>query len=213
MFKAVFAHIAALVSLMLSACAGERPAPDTPPTLDTAPAPRQDSAAKFAVYETERLFGLPRDELVAWLATDPSGSDTGFGRIVAAMEETPRIKKPVRSTALEGQWPEDGAVRRLTFSDGHHVLERVLANELPERFAYQVWGYTTSAGRNLDYAIGEQRFEALSDGRTRMVWTYSLKPDAGFKRPFVQRFVDEDMRPLMDEALDRVMAQSAKVPS
>ena len=124
------------------------------------------------------------------------------------MEETDNIKKPVDVVVLSGNWPEEGAVRRLEFSDGHYTLERVIENDFPTLFHYQVWDFTTAAGNNLDYAIGQQVWEEMESGQSKLTWTYSLRPNAGYKRFFVQRFVDNDMQPLMDNALDKVQAQA-----
>ncbi|MEL6363102.1 MAG: hypothetical protein AAFR21_18710, partial [Pseudomonadota bacterium] len=97
---------------------------------------------------------------------------------------------------------------RLEFSDGHYTLEQVLENDFPTLFRYQVWDFTAAAGNNLEYAVGQQAWEVLPDGRSKLTWTYSLKPNAGYKRFFVQRFVNNDMRPLMENALDVVKAQA-----
>ncbi|MEL7540234.1 MAG: SRPBCC family protein, partial [Pseudomonadota bacterium] len=152
------------------------------------------------IYETERIFNAPLESLRAFIEDG--------NKIIAAMEETDNIKKPVDTVVVHGIWPEEGAVRRLEFSDGHYTLERVLENDHPTLFRYQVWDFTAAAGNNLDYAVGQQAWEARPDGTSKLTWTYSLKPNAGYKRFFVQRFVNNDMRPLMDNALDVVKAQA-----
>lgn len=124
------------------------------------------------------------------------------------MEETDNIKKPVDVVVLSGNWPAVGAVRRLEFSDGHYTLERVIENDFPVLFRYQVWGFTSAAGNNLDYAISQQSWKEIQPGQSQLTWTYSLRPNASYKRFFVQRFVDNDMQPLMNNALDRVQAKA-----
>ncbi|MEM9177004.1 MAG: nuclear transport factor 2 family protein, partial [Myxococcota bacterium] len=153
-----------------------------------------------AVYETTRTFAAPLVPLRRWIEEE--------NRIVAAMEETERIRKPVGVEVLHGTWPEPGAVRRVELADGHFVLERVLVNDFPALFRYQVWNYTSAAGKSLSYAVGQQAWEVAPGGGATLTWTYRLKPDAFYKRPFVQRFVDEDMRPLMDRALDAVQRRA-----
>ncbi len=190
--------IVPLVAIAATACAGSVAPPSEPPQY-TGTAPDL-SGGQYAVYETERIFIAPLEPLRAFIEDG--------NKIVAAMEETDNIKKPVDVVVLSGTWPEEGAVRRLEFSDGHYTLERVLENDFPTLFRYQVWNFTAAAGNNLDYAYGQQAWEALPDGRSKLTWTYSLKPNAGYKRFFVQRFVNNDMRPLMENALDVVKAQA-----
>lgn len=187
-----------LFAVAVPACAGTVAPPSEPPQYSgTAPAP---SGGNYAVYETERVFNAPLEPLRAFIEDG--------NKIVAAMEETDSIKKPVDVVVVSGTWPEEGSVRRLEFSDGHYTLERVLENNFPTLFRYQVWDFTAAAGNNLDYALGQQAWEVLPDGRSKLTWTYSLKPNAGYKRFFVQRFVNNDMRPLMENALDVVKAQA-----
>lgn len=190
---------AALVGgLLLSACVGTVEPPSKPPTY-TGAAP-EISGGPYATYEAVRVFDAPLEPLRRYIEDG--------NKIVAAMEETDNIKKPVDVVVLFGDWPEEGAVRRLEFSDGHFTLERVLENDFPTLFRYQVWNFTAAAGKNLDYAVGQQAWEVLPDGQSQLTWTYSLRPNAGYKRFFVQRFVNNDMRPLMDNALDTVQAQA-----
>lgn len=184
-------------SLSLTAC-GDNSPPETPPT-NTANYP-EITEGKYAVYETERVFNAPLVPLRRFIEDG--------NKIVAAMEETDRIKKPVDVVVLEGTWPEEGSVRRVELSDGHFAMERVLVNDFPTLFRYQVWDFTAAAGNNLDYAIGQQSWEVLDNGQSKLTWTYSLRPNAGYKRVFAQRFVDNDMRPLMENALDTVKDQA-----
>jgi len=172
--------------------------PNVPPGLD-APVPLIDDRG-LVTYKTTRVFEGPL-EPVRWFIEDGS-------KIVAAMEETDRIRKPIEITVLKGTWPEVGSIRRLKFSDGHFTLERVLENKFPHLFRYQVYAYTSAAGQNIAYAIGQQRWERISESQSKLEWTYSLKPNAFYKKPFVDSFVNSDMKPLMENALDRVKAQA-----
>ena len=195
---------AAALALLLGAC-GDRPPPASTIAFDGR-VPSIEADARYASFTLERDFDVPRDVLMPWM--------TETTRMVDAMEETENIKKPVAIDVLSGTWPEDGAVRRVTLSDGHQTLERVVANRLPESFEYQIWNFTTSAGGNLDYALGTQvwsEVDADGDGtadETRLVWTYALLPNAGFKRRFVQSFVNNDIEPFLSGAADRVVAKA-----
>ena len=198
--RAIISIIAttAVVAVGFSACTSTVSPPSSPPEY-TGIAPEL-TGGKYAVYETERVFNAPLEPLRAFIEDG--------NKIVAAMEETDNIKKPVDVVVVSGTWPQEGSVRRLEFSDGHYTLERVLENDFPTLFRYQVWDFTAAAGNNLDYALGQQAWQVLPDGRSKLTWTYSLKPNAGYKRFFVQRFVNNDMRPLMEKALDVVKFQA-----
>lgn len=187
-----------LISI-LGACASNVAPPSQPPIYEKGTAP-QLKDGPYAVYEAERIFNAPLEPLRLFIEDG--------NKIVAAMEETENIKKPVDVVVLSGTWPEEGAVRRLEFSDGHYTLERVLKNEFPTVFRYQVWDFTAASGKHLDYALGQQSWEVLPDGQSKLTWTYKLRPNAGFKRPIVQRFINTDMKPLMENALDVVVEQA-----
>lgn len=189
--------VVALTALCLIGCSETRLPPEVPPAY-TGEAP-EITEGKYAVYETERIFNAP---LIAVRRYIEDGN-----KIVSAMEETDNIKKPVDVVVLSGTWPETDSVRRLEFSDGHYALERVIKNDFPTLFRYQVWNFTAAAGDNLEYAVGQQAWTELDAGRSKLVWTYSLRPNADYKQFFVQRFVNNDMRPLMDRALDAVKKQ------
>lgn len=187
------------LALTLVACAGTVAPPDVLPSdVTTYPEITNKGYASHIVVQE---FNVPREWLRNWL-----NEDTHF---VNAMEETENIKKPVEITILSGTWPEPGATRRVVLSDGHATLERVIQNDYPGLFQYQIWGLTSKAGQNLSYVLGTQIYEPINDGAgTRLNWTYALKPDAGFKKPFVSRFVNSDIRPFLDNAAAKVARQA-----
>ncbi len=195
MNRSVFA-LTTFFAALLAACASRQP-PEIPPAL-TAPPVIEEGF--HATYQTTRVFNAPLTPLRNWIDAEQ--------RIVGAMEETAQIKKPVDAVVLSGEWPEAGSARRLEFSDGHYVFERVLVNDFPHLFRYQVWGYTSSAGDNLAYAIGEQRWRVTDEGQSALTWTYRLRPKSRLRAPFIRFFVRNDMRPLMDNALDKVKAEA-----
>ncbi len=189
--------VVVFASATLSACSSTKAPPENPPQY-TGQAPEL-SGKGYASHVATRVFNAPIEPLREYIQEEH--------RIVAAMEETDDIKKPVDLVYLHGDWPEEGAVRRLEFSDGHYALERVLKNDYPTYFQYQVWSFTNAAGSNLKYATGIQEWRDLGDERTEMTWTYKAKPNAGYKHFFVQRFVSNSLKPLMENALDVVQVQ------
>lgn len=188
----------ALILFTLSACTSRVAPPSAPPIYQgTAPIVKE---GRYAVYETERVFNAPLEPLRAFIEDS--------NKIVSAMEETENIKKPVDVVVLSGTWPEEGSVRRIEFSDGHYTLERVLKNDFPTLFRYQVWDFTAASGQHLDYALGQQAWEVLPNRQSRLKWTYKLRPNASFKKSIAQRFINSDMKPLMENALDVVVKQA-----
>lgn len=186
------------IGMALAACSSNPAPPASPPPLTEAP-PIEEGW--HATYRTTKVFDAPLEPLLAWLSSPEEP-------LLAAMEETDRIKKPVDLKVVKGTWPEVGAVRWLKFSDGHYTYERVLVSELPRRFQYQVFGLTGDAANHITYARGQQEWRALPDGRTELVWTYELRPNSIIKRPFVQGFLDNDMKPFMEGALDRLAVRA-----
>lgn len=188
-----------LATLSLGACAGNPTAPGSAPAL-TEPPPLENGW--HASYSTVQVFDAPIAPLQAWLSSAEEP-------LISRMEETDRIKKPVAMRVVKGSWPDVGATRWIRFSDGHYTYERVLVNKLPRFFQYQVFAFTGEASRHITYARGQQEWRSLPDGRTELTWTYQLRPNSIVKRPFVQGFLDNDMKPFMDGALDRTAAAAS----
>jgi len=192
--------ISAMLTVVLSACVTQVRPPESEPT--TYKEPPQIVDRGYAVYEAKRVFKAPLVALRKWIEKD--------SKIVAAMEETDRIKKPVDTKVVSGTWPEVGSVRWIKFSDGHYVFERVLVNDFPTLFRYQVWDHSSSVAKNISYAVGQQSWQVLRSGEAELTWTYKLQPKGFIRKPFVQNFVNQNMRPLMDSALDKIVEQSEK---
>ncbi|MEM6474740.1 MAG: SRPBCC family protein [Pseudomonadota bacterium] len=184
-------------SLSLIACTSNPAPPGAPPELTAPPAL---SDGWHAVFQTTKVIDAPLEPLQAWIGAS--------NEIVAAMEETDQIKKPVEVKVVSGIWPEEGSVRWLKFSDGHYTYERVLENNLPASFDYQVWGITSSASDHITYARGRQDWRTLADGTSEFTWTYTLRPNSIIKRPFVSGFLSSDMKPFMEGAIGRMAAKA-----
>jgi hypothetical protein len=74
-----------------------------------------------------------------------------------------------------GPWGGVGERRIVDLSDGSQTTEQVLETTPGERFRYEVWDYSTAAGKPIAYALGEFVFKALDGGRTEIVWTYAFR--------------------------------------
>lgn len=192
MRKHIFLSLIAAIGF--AACSSVEP-PETPPTDVTSYPPLADDGYASTTIVADYPMMLP--ELRSWLADG--------NKIVALMESTENIAKPADTVYFTGEWPEAGATRRVELEDGHFVLERVLSNT-PERFEYQIWAMTNAAGKNVDHIHGIQAFEQLPNGNTQLSWTYKVRPNAGFKRPLVQRFVNKEITPFLTMAVDNTVA-------
>ena len=191
-----------IATVILAACSSIEP-PSTPPTdFSTYPALADSGYAETTI---SRDFPMELTTLRAFL-------DEG-NRIVANFEPTESIAMPVDTVYFDGEWPDVGATRRVEQEDGHFVLERVLVSQ-PDRFEYQIWGFTGAVGNNVDHVHGVMEFIPLGDDQTRMNWSYKVKPNAGWKRPLVQRFVNRQITPFLTTSIDKTLEQAeARVAS
>ncbi|MGB3456904.1 MAG: SRPBCC family protein [Litorimonas sp.] len=192
-------HLVSLVAAaLMAACSSTIAPPAVPPSdITSYPALAEDGYAAFTIT---RDFPMELTELRIFLEED--------NRMVANFEPTDAIAMPVDTVMLSGDnWPEVGAARRVEQDDGHFVLERVLVSQ-PDRFEYQIWGFTGDVGNNVEHVHGVMEFVPVGDRETRMNWTYKVKPDAGWKRPLVQRFVDKEIEPFLTGSIDKTLEQA-----
>ncbi|GLQ21923.1 hypothetical protein ACFFUB_08625 [Algimonas porphyrae] len=189
-------HVPLIAAALLTACSNVEP-PSTPPAdFTTYPALSESGYAETTI---SRDFPMKLTQLRTFLDED--------NRIVANFEPTDTISMPVDTVYFDGDWPEVGATRRVEQDDGHFVLERVLVSQ-PDRFEYQIWGFTGAVGNNVDHVHGVMEFLPIGDSQTRMNWSYKVKPNAGFKRVLVQRFVNKEITPFLTTSLDKTLAQA-----
>ncbi|MEM0928628.1 MAG: hypothetical protein AAGI89_04965 [Pseudomonadota bacterium] len=187
-----------LIALVLASCTSSQP-PDVPPPYVDPPEVATDGFVS-TVSVVDVPMGL--EDFRAFLIEQP---------FIGFLAPTETIFPPVSEEALQGEWLNVGAVRRLTLGDGHYVIERVLENE-PEIFRYQVWVFTNDAARGVEQIVGEQRFTRIDDTTTRFEWSYNVKPRSFLTRPFVKQRQPELQR-FMDNgtaALAAGVAEAAK---
>ncbi|MEL6688000.1 MAG: hypothetical protein AAFP97_10315 [Pseudomonadota bacterium] len=180
----------------LAACGTIEPPAVPPSDFSSYPSLAEDG---YATMTISRDFPMELTALRSFLDED--------NRIVANFEPTESIAMPVDTVYFDGNWPEVGATRRVEQDDGHFVLERVLVSQ-PDRFEYQIWGFTGAVGNNVDHVHGVMEFIPVSDSETRMNWSYKVKPNAGWKRPLVQRFVDREIEPFLTGSIDKTVEQA-----
>lgn len=144
------------------------------------------------------IFAGPVADVIATL----QDADTG---VLAFVERTDRIAEIEGMTPIKDAFPNEGAIRRLSLSDGSHVVERVLENST-SRFAYQVWGFTSPQARALSHIRGEFRYEAWGEDQTQVTWTYAVAPRLFLVRPFLRSFLKNDFAPFMESGLQGAAA-------
>lgn len=156
--------------LVLAGCAatavGE--APGTPPTVQRAtPRPAIAPDDDLRIARREIVVDVPIDRFVPWLRA---------AELATILKGTDRIPAVARTELLTPSWSGPGTRRRVVLTDGSTALEEWVADELPERFEYVVWNYTSDAASYVAYGVG--RFHLAAEGaRTRVTWTYGFAPN------------------------------------
>ncbi len=132
-----------------------------------APPPPVDPAAPM-IARTERVtVARPAAAVFDYVVLGP---------LERMIPQTRRLPGVTGVTSLTpGPWSSVGERRIVHLSDGSQTTEQVLESTPGERFRYEVWDYSTAAGKPIAYALGEFVFRALDDKRTEIVWTYAFR--------------------------------------
>jgi len=169
--------------------------PSDPVSLERAPAYRGEAPAlqnsAHAEYKAERIINLP-PEIVRTLFDN--------GLLDESLPMNTKIARPKSARNIAKTWPAPKARRRVTLDDGSYVAEDVLMN-VPGRFQYQSWGFSSARGGNVAYSISDYQFLDAGNGTTRFIWTYRMKAKNGFVQRFLDRFVESEFGPFMESGL------------
>jgi len=134
---------------------------------DLAPPPTIDPKAPM-IARTERIV-VPRPPAQAF-------DYVVGGPLEAMIPATRQLPGVTGVTPLTpGPWGGVGGRRHVHLTDGSQTTEQVLETVRGERFRYEVWDYSTAAGKPIAYALGEFLFKPLEGGRTEIVWTYAFR--------------------------------------
>ncbi|HEX3886253.1 MAG TPA: SRPBCC family protein [Phenylobacterium sp.] len=134
---------------------------------DLAPPPDVDPQAPM-IARTERIVvARPAADVFAYVVAGP------LDEMIPATRQLPGVTGTTLLTP--GSWGSVGGRRHVHLSDGSQTTERVLDAQPGAHFRYQVWDYTTAAGKPIAYALGEFLFKQLEGGRTEIVWTYAFR--------------------------------------
>jgi hypothetical protein len=153
--------------------------------------------AWHAEHVTYRVVpGRPGD-VRAWLESR---------QIISFFPKTDKLPAITKVEVLTPEWFKTGGQRRVTFADGTSVSERVVAYEKPKTFRYQIWGFTSAARFTVDYIVGEFAYTEEAPDKTRITWTYRIKPKYPLLSWPVSSFLNGTFKPIMEGAMDNVAA-------
>jgi hypothetical protein len=181
----------------------------------TRPLARSDGSYETVIVEFD--LPVPLDQFSSWFAQKGAAEFSVFLNGTSSYFPLPSLRSSssaepgtVRSDALIGSWKHVGDRRRVVFADGSSALEEITADQLPQRFQYEVWNLTNDTGRYITYALSEFRLSG-SDRGTHIRWQYSFNPKGLPDGWFISRFVHEDYRQFMEATL-AAMQVSASAP-
>lgn len=150
----------------------------------------------FAPAKPDRTFAI-------MTPSDPTRFYPRFGPIPAI----------VRVEDQTGAWDAVGQSRKLIFSDGGTVIERLKVVDPPRRFAYQLTDFTGFFSTLVAFADAEWDFDASVEGtRIRWTYTYHAQPQRGWiVRALVAVVFSRYMKkvlPLLTDEVRRVSSAS-----
>ncbi|NSX55992.1 SRPBCC family protein [Parasulfitobacter algicola] len=179
-----------LIGLAIGILAWTTQPPKVPPVADMPPAlPELTTMETFTA--STLLPGTPQDARA--FMQDKT--------ILVFLQAGNGIPAVTGFTAIDGDFPDQGATRRVEIEGGHYVVERVL-NTSATAFQYQVWNYTNFAKLLVSQSVGQFTFEAQGD-QTLMSWTYYMEPTHQLTRPLLANFLETRFGPYMQAGLDR----------
>ncbi|WP_394762294.1 SRPBCC family protein [Phenylobacterium sp.] len=136
-------------------------------SADLAPPPSVDAKAAM-IARTERVVvARPPAEVFDYVVGGP------LAAMIPVTKQLPGVSGVTPLTP--GPWGGVGQRRQVHLTDGSQTTEQVLESVPGERFRYQVWDYSTAAGKPIAYALGEFLFRPFDGGRTEIVWTYAFR--------------------------------------
>ncbi len=157
------------------------------------PIPKIAKMEQLTATTVAETFDVPLSFAQNWFLKMP------LSEALLGTEQIPGVRGTTSLT--QGEWGQVGARRRVDIKDNSSALEQILVCELPERFRYVVWNYTSDAAKYVRYGVGEFRFEAIDQNRTRVHWTYAFEARGWPASWFLGSFVRGDYREFMVSSL------------
>ena len=136
-------------------------------TAELAPPPAVDPKAA-TIARTERIVvARPAGAVFDNVVSGP------LAEMIPVTKQLPGVTGVTLLTP--GPWGGVGERRHVHLTDGSQTTEQVLGSAPGQHFRYEVWDYSTAAGKPIAYALGEFVFKALDAGRTEIAWTYAFR--------------------------------------
>jgi len=182
-----------LAALFLTVSCAATP-PSEPPDYSAGP---PAIANGFHVTNVETaLINVSRSKFFEWQ------EQTELSEVLTPTDGMPAVQDTVVIDG--GDWGQVGDKRRIDLADGHYAVETILSST-DDGLAYQVWGFTSQAGRFADYATGEFVYEDKGD-KTLVTWTYRFRPNSLLSRIPLSLFVRNTFQGFMENGLANMKA-------
>ncbi len=122
---------------------------------------------KLASHEEQIVIPLSPQETYARL------NGASLEKVLPGTDRIPAVvgTEPLNSITF----PNQGARRRVMLADNSTAIEEVIQNTPNEYFSYEVWGYTLTTARPIEYGKGEFWYLMANNGQTILRWRYSFK--------------------------------------
>jgi hypothetical protein len=189
----------ACIATGLATVAGCASVPDAPPPLVAPPAVVNDD--NYVTHVTSRTVNGEPAQVKAWLEQKQLASFFPKDQGIAGVK---------RTVPLVGVWGTNGSIRRVELDDGHYAFDHVIENVDARMFRYQIYGLTNVAGTVSEYVHARIEYFKASERQTEVKWTYAVRPKSFITKPLVTRFVDNQLKPYMEAAMDNMRDAAIK---
>lgn len=160
--------------------------------------------SRWAQYTVEDTVNVPIEtywDLSFKLNLEDIGS-------VGNYEDLPKI---VKTTPVTGNFSKLGDSRRVHFNAGQTLLESIIEWQSPESFAYELTELEIDLKKVAKRARGHFRHYPLSDGRTRVVWTYGFNQKNFILKWLIKRYIKTTHQFWMKDTLQEMKRQTEKM--
>ncbi|WP_298146509.1 hypothetical protein [Flavobacterium sp.] len=118
------------------------------------------------------------------------------------------LPKIVKTTPVSGNFSKVGDSRRVHFNTGQTLLESIIEWQNPKSFAYELTELEIDLKRVAKRARGHFSHHALSDGRTRIIWTYGFDQKNFLFKWLIKNYIKTTHRFWMTDTLKEIKRQT-----
>jgi hypothetical protein len=123
-----------------------------------------------------------------------------------------RLPAVVRTDEAE-HWFRPGLSRTVYFEDGSTAREHLLTVVPSESFSYAINGFSSQLRFLAKEIKGVWQFTPLSNGQTKIEWTYTIRPRSFIARGLIRSMVMKDLKALLTAALTTLQSDLAQQTS